>query len=235
MTLLRAFDCCIWTGVCFGGRLFAFWEACMENQDYMRGQFPDSMTTQELAEWFGYTPEWVQRLVGDEVLEPAGTREFGKGYVFHPYDAAAAMIAYQRSLLQARKPKDEKTEDAVKRKAVAEADLKEFKAEQERVRTEALSGTIHRAEDVEGFFLDFIYAARELILTLPVRMAKDGYAAGSQVELEDVARRESDAVLEELSRFKYSRRFFRDAERERLRIERENEAAKETEEDDGAD
>jgi len=191
----------------------------MGSLDDMRGQFPERMTTQEIAAWWGYSPERIQQLVDDDVLEPSGMRERGKGYVFQPYDAAAQIIAYQKKLLQARKPKDESTEDANKRKAVAEADLKEFKAEQERVRTEALGGTIHRAEDIEAFFLEFVYAARELILTLPVRIAKDGYAAGSQVELEEVARRESDAILEELSRFQYSRRHFRDAERERLRIE----------------
>lgn len=204
----------------------------MADKDDMRGQFPERMTTQEIAAWWDcYTPEWIQQLVGDEILEPSGTRAHGKGYVFHPYDVAAAMIQYQRKLLQARKPKDEGTEDANNRKAIAEADLKEYKAEQERVRTEALAGTIHRAEDIEAFFIEFIYAARELILTLPVRISKDGYAAGSQVELEEVARRESDAVLEELSRFQYSRRRFIDAERERLRIE----AIKNTEDQDGED
>jgi len=198
----------------------------------MRGQFPERMTTQEIAAWWGYTPEWIQKLVLDETLEPSGTREHGKGYVFHPYDATAEMISYMKKLLQARKPKDESTEGAVKRKAIAEADLKEYKAEQERTRTQALEGTIHRAEDVEAFFEDFVYAARELILTLPVRIAKDGFTAESQIALEEVARRETDAALTELSRFRYSRRHFRDAERERLRIEREREAAPQTEDED---
>lgn len=199
--------------------------------DYLRGQFPERVNTKELAEFLGITPERVQQLVSPEgVLTPSGTRDKGKGYVFHPYDAAREYMAYQRRIIASRKPKNETIEQAEERKMIAEADLKEYKAEQERVRAQALAGEIHRSEDVKAFFEGFIYEIRESVLRLPVRIAKDGFAAESQAELEEVIQRQTDAVLMELSRVRYSKQYFTNAERERLKIEREWE---QSEEDDG--
>jgi len=182
----------------------------MGERDDMRGQFPDYVTTQELAAWFGYTPEWVQRLVGEGVLTPSGAREHGKGHVFHPYDAAAEMIAYQRNALRARKPKDETVEEAATRKLIADADWKEHQAEKMRLEVAKMKGLLHEADIVAGYIGQLVSLGRAQIESVPKRAARLVLEAAGIVPTKSqevaairVLEVELDMVQQTLSEYEY--------------------------------
>jgi len=179
--------------------------------DDMRGQFPDRMTTQEIALWWGYSPERIQQLASDDkVLTPSGTREHGKGYVFHPYDAAAEMIAYLKRIAQSRKPSDESEEDAKTRKLIADADWKEYQAEKMRLDVERMKNNLHEALLVAGYIGQLVSQTRAQIEALPGRAAKAileaaGIVPTKKQELAAIRalETETDGILKVLSEFEY--------------------------------
>ena len=159
----------------------------------------DVVTTQELALFLNISPERVQQLVKEEVLEPCEQkREKGKGYMFDADIAVQDYIRYLQRIAAQRKPKDEDAEEAGKRKAIAEADLKEWQAEKTRLQTEALRQSLLPGKVVRFIFEDLIAVVNDEFESLPSRAKRD--CAGKTInEIEAVLRRCADEARVRIS------------------------------------
>ena len=66
-----------------------------------------------------------------------------------------------------------------------------------------MQGQMHRSEDVEKMTQQLIYTIRGMMIALPGRLAVDVAGVDDAAEASVIIRREVNAILDELSNFKY--------------------------------
>ena len=118
----------------------------------------------------------------------------------------------------------------MKAKLVAEADLKQSKAEIARMELDEIKGRLHRSEDVEAMTNNLALNVRSAVLALPGRLAMDLAPMTSANEVSARIKAECDAVLNDLSRYQYDRGEY--MKRSRARIGWESDLSRDDEEDD---
>jgi phage terminase Nu1 subunit (DNA packaging protein) len=169
------------------------------------------LTTKQLAAFFGITPERVQQLAKQGVIEAADTkRKKGKGYLFEPNIAAKSYISYLQNIVSQRKNEDEDLDEAVLRKAIADADWKEKQAEKSALEVAKMRNALHDAETVEGYFGAFVSFGRAQIEMIPKHAARRTLEAAGIVPNKEqelaairILTQEIDGVLTTFSEFKY--------------------------------
>ena len=171
----------------------------------------DIVTTQELAEYLNLTPERVQQLVKDGVLEPREQkRAKGKGYLFDAEIAVQSYVAYLQEIVAQRKRDDKDDARAASRKLRAEARYKEQQAEKMRLEVARLKNLLHEADVVAGYIGQLVSLGRAQIESVPKRAARlvleaAGVVPTKKQELAGirVLETELDLVLQTMSEFEY--------------------------------
>lgn len=134
----------------------------------------------------------------------------GKSFRYNLTDAVSKYLAYIREGAQS-----DASLDFEERKAKAEAELKENKLAQERIKLAELECTMHRSDDVREATEMLVYAIRGMLVALPGRLAVDVAACSSAAEASEVIRTEINRILEELTNYRYDPNFYARAVRER--------------------
>ena len=173
---------------------------------------PGYCKTEDLANLFGLTGQWINQLTRDGVIKrrdtPAGKR----------YNVVESVRAYTQYLRDKAASRGEKgiPEDKELEKFEAEVKLKQAKAQIAELEAQELQGIMHRSEDVAAMPEDLIYPIRDSLLALPGRLAVDVARASSAAEAAEIIKREVYAVMKELSQYQYDSARYAERVRQRM-------------------
>lgn len=169
--------------------------------------------TEVIAALFDISERRVQQLTSDGILQTTSVKEGGRRV--NRYDLAPTIQRYTRFLSgKAKKPKrtDSENESA---KIAAEARYKEARAEIAEMDLQELKGEMHRAEDVEEIMTNHVYAVRNMLMTLPGRLAVDTANAETKAEAAEIIKRAVNDILLQLSELAYDATDYQRLARER--------------------
>ena len=169
-------------------------------------------TTAVLANLFDITAQWVGELTKSGVIRKHDT-EVGPRY--NVVEATRAYVRYLREKAAGRSDKDDSTAKKEADKLDAEVRIKNAKAAYAELELQELQGKMHRSEDVEKMTMQLVYTLRSGLIALPGRLAVDVMNAENASEASVIIRREVNAVLDELSHFKYDPAAYEELVRER--------------------
>ena len=157
-------------------------------------------STAVLANLFDITAQWVGELTKNGILRKHDT-EVGPRY--NVVEATRSYVKYLREKAAGRGDKDSASAEKEQQKLAAEVRMKEAKAEYAELELAELKGKMHRSEDVVALTEQMIFAIRGMLVALPGRLAVDVAGVNDAAEAAVLIRREVNAVLDELSHFKY--------------------------------
>ena len=173
---------------------------------------PGYCKTEDLANLFGLTGQWINQLTRDGVIKrrdtPAGKR----------YNVVESVRAYTQYLRYKAANRADKgvPEDKELEKFEAEIKIKKAKADIAELEAQELQGIMHRSEDVAAMAEDLIYTVRDSLLALPGRLAVDVAGASTAAEAAEIIKREVYAVMKELSQYQYDPAKYAERVRERM-------------------
>ncbi|MDE6936432.1 MAG: protoporphyrinogen oxidase [Oscillospiraceae bacterium] len=173
---------------------------------------PGYCKTEDLANLFGLTGQWINQLTRDGVIKrrdtPAGKR----------YNVVESVRAYTQYLRDKAANRADKgvPEDKELEKFEAEIKIKKAKADIAELEAQELQGIMHRSEDVAAMAEDLIYTVRDSLLALPGRLAVDVAGASTAAEAAEIIKREVYAVMKELSQYQYDPAKYAERVRERM-------------------
>lgn len=179
-----------------------------------------------LATWLGVSRRRVEQLTAEGVIKPIQTSPIR----FRLRETVCAYVKHLSAKAAGRPGKTMTEQEASKAKLVAEADLKQSKAEIARMELDEIKGRLHRSDDVEAMTNNLALNVRSAVLALPGRLAMDLAPMTSANEISARIKAECDAVLNDLSRYKYDRGEY--MKRSRARIGWESDLSSDDEEDD---
>lgn len=168
-----------------------------------------TVSAQTVAQVLGLTVRRIQQLTQDGVLQ---TQPEGKRRV---YDLPAAVQAYLQYSISREAGKDAGAAAVERRRALAEAEIKEAKAEIATIELKELMGKMHRSEDVEQKTMELVYAIRAMLQALPGRLAMDLAAITKPAEVSERLKTEINHVLSQLSNHEYDAEAYKECVRER--------------------
>ncbi len=157
-------------------------------------------TTAVLANLFDISAQWVGELTKSGILRKHDT-EAGPRY--NIVEATRSYVKHLREKAAGRSEKEDAVSEKEQQKLAAEVRIKEAKAEYAELELQELQGQMHRSMDVEQMTQQLVFTIRGMLVALPGRLAVDVAAVETAAEASVVIRREVNAVLEELSNFKY--------------------------------
>ena len=157
-------------------------------------------TTAVLANLFDITSQWVGELTKNGILRKHET-EVGPRY--NVVEATRAYVKHLREKAAGRSDKEDAVSEKEQQKLAAEVRIKEAKADYAELELQELQGTMHRSEDVEKMTQQLVFTIRGMMVALPGRLAVDVAGVESAAEASVIIRREVNAILDELSNFKY--------------------------------
>lgn len=181
---------------------------------------PGYCKTDDLANLFGLTGQWINQLTRDGVIKrrdtPAGKR-------YNVVESVRAYTQYLRDKAASRAdrgiPEDKELE-----KFDAEVRIKTAKAKIAELEAQEVQGIMHRSEDVAAMTEDLIYTVRGSLMALPGRLAVDVTSAQTAAEAADIIRAEVFKVMQELSQYRYDPQKYEERVRDRMKWETEREA-----------
>ena len=180
---------------------------------------PGYCKTEDLANLFGLTGQWINQLTGDGVLKrrdtPAGKR----------YNVVESVRAYTQYLRDKAANRADRgiPEDKELEKFDAEVRIKRAKAEIAELEAQEVQGIMHRSEDVAAMTEDLIYTIRGSLMALPGRLAVDVVSAQTAAEAADIIRAEVFKVMQELSQYRYDPQKYEERVRDRMKWESDSE------------
>ena len=118
-------------------------------------------------------------------------------------EATRAYVKYLREKAAGRSDKDDAAAEKEQQKLAAEVRIKEARADYAELELAELQGKMHRSEDVEAMTQQLVFTIRGMLVALPGRLAVDVAGVSDAAEASVLIRREVNAVLDELSNFKY--------------------------------
>ena len=101
------------------------------------------------------------------------------------------------------------------RKAKADADWKEAKAEIEQMKRDELKGALHSSEDVEKITTDMVMAVRAQVLAIPGMCAVDCAEAQTPAEAAGIIKAAVNEILNELTDYEYDPAKYKELVKER--------------------
>ena len=160
----------------------------------------DNTTDQaSLARILGFTTRRIAQLAQDGVIVPVSR---GK------YSVTDSIQRYIRYITKdAVKDEDIQIE---KQKRIAEANLKKHKAEMAELQLKEMKLQLYAAEDIEAVISDIIYSFRGNLIAMPGRLAVELVGVPTAAEISKIILAEVGRVLEDLSRYQYDPKVFRD-------------------------
>ena len=165
-----------------------------------------------VAKLFGLTVRRIQQLTQDGVL--ATEKVEGNKRRYDLLQTVQKYIGYlQEKVAKKGESKDDAQNES--RKITADADLRAAKAEIAEMELKELRGEMHRSEDVEAMTTDLVFTIRSMILALPGRLAIDLAPLNKPAEISERIKQEVNALLLELSNYKYDADAYRKRVRER--------------------
>ncbi len=170
--------------------------------------------TKQIALLFGLTVRRIQQLTQDGILQ---TEMVGRQRRYDLLGSVRRYIDYLQKRVSEKTTGNGTQEDAdnESRKLRADADLKQAKAEIARLELEEIQGKMHRSEDVEAMTNDLVFNVRSMMLALPGRLAIDLAAISEPTEISNRVKREVDAILIDLSNYRYNPDVYRNRVRDR--------------------
>ena len=181
---------------------------------------PGYCKTEDLANLFGLTGQWINQLTRDGVIKrrdtPAGKR-------YNVVESVRAYTQYLRDKAASRADKGI-PEDKELEKFEAEVKIKQAKAKIAELEADEVQGIMHRSEDVADMTEDLIYTVRGSLMALPGRLAVDVTSAQTAAEAAGIIRAEVFKVMQELSQYRYDPQKYEERVRDRMKWETEREA-----------
>lgn len=181
---------------------------------------PGYCKTEDLANLFGLTGQWINQLTRDGVIKrrdtPAGKR----------YNVVESVRAYTQYLRDKAANRADRgiPEDKELEKFEAEVKIKQAKAKIAELEADEVQGIMHRREDVADMTEDLIYTVRGSLMALPGRLAVDVTSAQTAAEAAGIIRAEVFKVMQELSQYRYDPQKYEERVRDRMKWETEREA-----------
>ena len=173
---------------------------------------PGFCKSNDLANLFGLTGQWINQLTRDGILKkrdtPAGKR-------YNVVESTRAYVQYLREKAAGRGEKGI-PEDKELEKFDAEVRIKQAKAQIAELEAQELQGIMHRSEDVAALTEDLLYTVRNSLLALPGRLAVDVAGAGTAAEASEIIKREVYLVMKDLSSYRYDPEKYAERVRERM-------------------
>ena len=173
---------------------------------------PGYCKTDDLANLFGLTGQWINQLTRDGVIK---RRDTPNGKRYNVVESVRAYTQYLRDKAASRAdrgiPEDKELE-----KFDAEVRIKTAKAKIAELEAQEVQGIMHRSEDVAAMTEDLIYTVRDSLLALPGRLAVDVAGASTAAEAAEIVKREVYAVMKELSQYQYDPAKYAERVRERM-------------------
>lgn len=180
---------------------------------------PGYCKTEDLANLFGLTGQWINQLTRDGVIK---RRETPAGKRYNVVESVRAYTQYLRDKAANRAdrgiPEDKELE-----KFDAEVRIKRAKAEIAELEAQEVQGIMHRSEDVAAMTEDLIYTIRGSLMALPGRLAVDVVSAQTAAEAADIIRAEVFKVMQELSQYRYDPQKYEERVRDRMKWESDSE------------
>ena len=181
---------------------------------------PGYCKTEDLANLFGLTGQWINQLTRDGVIK---RRETPAGKRYNVVESVRAYTQYLRDKAASRADKGI-PEDKELEKFEAEVKIKQAKAKIAELEADEVQGIMHRSEDVADMTEDLIYTVRGSLMELPGRLAVDVTSAQTAAEAAGIIRAEVFKVMQELSQYRYDPQKYEERVRDRMKWETEREA-----------
>lgn len=176
---------------------------------------PGYCKTEDLANLFGLTGQWINQLTRDGVIKrrdtPAGKR----------YNVVESVRAYTQYLRDKAANRADRgiPEDKELEKFDAEVRIKRAKAQIAELEAQEVQGLMHRSEDVAAMTEDLIYTIRGSLMALPGRLAADVVNVRTAAEAAVVIRTEVYKLMDELSQHRYDPQKYEERVRNRMKWE----------------
>ena len=204
--------------VVFNGKIQAFRYAKKRRKAMANGDITtpkkNMVETKQIALLFGLTVRRIQQLTQDGILQ---TEMVGRQRKYDLLGSVRRYIEYLQKRVSEKGTGNGTQEDAdnESRKLRADADFKQAKAEMAQLELDEIQGKLHRSEDVEAMTNDLVFNVRSMMLALPGRLAIDLAAITEPTEISNRVKREVDAILIDLSNYKYNPEAYKKRVRDR--------------------
>lgn len=164
------------------------------------------ISTRGLGTLLRLSPERIRQMEDEGMLD---SEMAGRTKYYPLKESVQTYVEYLRNSKSSAGGSDEL------RKAKADADWKEAKADIERMKRDELQGMLHSADDVEAVMTDLALEIRSSLLALPGRLSKDLAAETSPTECSKMIKAEVSAILDQLAKYKYDPEVYKKRVRER--------------------
>lgn len=153
------------------------------------------VSTAILAKFLHLSDERVRQIEMQGVFD---SRSEGRSKRFDLITCVNLYIEYLKKEAQSSRSQNDE-----QRKAKADADWKEAKAEIEQMKRDELKGALHSSDDVAEITTDLVMAVRAELLSLPGACAVDCADAQTAAEASGIIKEAVNNILNSLSRYEY--------------------------------
>lgn len=173
-------------------------------------EIKEFVSAKEIAEIFQFeSVRRVQQLTQDGVISTTDIKESGRKV--KRYELIPTVKAYIKFIQDKAYGREKKMSEAdlITRKLQADVDFKEAKAKMAQLQLDEIEGRMHSAEDVECMTTDLCLAIRSALLAMPGQLSKDVAEESDPSQVQILIKDTVCLVLEELSRYEYSKENYR--------------------------
>lgn len=173
-------------------------------------EIKEFVSAKEIAEIFQFeSVRRVQQLTQDGVISTTDVKESGRKV--KRYELLPTVMAYIKFIQDKAYGREKKMSEAdlITRKLQADVDFKEAKAKMAQLQLDEIEGRMHSAEDVECMTTDLCLAIRSALLAMPGQLSKDVAEESDPSQVQILIKDTVCLVLEELSRYEYSKENYR--------------------------
>ena len=173
-------------------------------------EIKEFVSAKDIAEIFQFeSVRRVQQLTQDGVISTTDVKESGRKV--KRYELIPTVMAYIKFIQDKAYGREKKMSEAdlITRKLQADVDFKEAKAKMAQLQLDEIEGRMHSAEDVECMTTDLCLAIRSALLAMPGQLSKDVAEESDPSQVQILIKDTVCIVLEELSRYEYSKENYR--------------------------
>lgn len=173
-------------------------------------EIKEFVSAKDIAEIFQFeSVRRVQQLTQDGVISTTDVKESGRKV--KRYELIPTVKAYIKFIQDKAYGREKKMSEAdlITRKLQADVDFKEAKAKMAQLQLDEIEGRMHSAEDVECMTTDLCLAIRSALLAMPGQLSKDVAEESDPSQVQILIKDTVCLVLEELSRYEYSKENYR--------------------------
>lgn len=174
---------------------------------------PIFVKTADICAATGKSNQWIGQLTAQGVINKSKTNHGSL------YEMFSTMRAYCEMLEERAKKEDEDVQQIELKRKKAEVRLKESKATFAELETKEFQGKMHRSEDVQAMTADLLYFIRGSLIALAGRCANECAATSEPAETQKIIERETSAILQDMSTYKFDRKRYDELVRQRMKRE----------------